>query len=301
LLKNDGGNHMSSQLMCSTRSAEGVRILDYSRWSAQLPRLAKQYRKAEPFPHIQLQDFLEPEVALACAQEFPTPNGSAWTIYKHYNENKVGLKRRELFPPMLGRVTDELNSPEFVRWICELTGFHDLVSDADLVAGGLQQSGPGGFLNVHADFTMHHYRTNWRRCVNVILYLNPGWRADWGGALELWDEGMTRCTNSVPPLLNRILIFNTTPTSYHGFPRKLTCPEGVVRKSLAVYYYSIERESSAACGFANFKPLPNQGRTERVLMGLDTAMVQAYSRMKRALGIEDDVASKILGFFARRK
>ena len=210
-------------MTASTTTAEGVRIFDYARWSAQLPALAEQYRKAKPFPHVHLQNFLEPEVALACAQEFPAANSQAWTMYKHYNEDKAGLTKRGLFPPMLGRVTDELNFPEFREWISWLTGFRDLVSDIDLVGGGLQQSSSGGFLNVHADFTMHHHRSNWRRRVNIILYLNPGWQAEWGGALELWDEQMSRCVASVPPFLNHVLIFNSNETSSHGFPGKMTC------------------------------------------------------------------------------
>jgi hypothetical protein len=68
-------------------------------------------------------------------------------------------------------VADELNSPEFVEWLSELTGIPGLIADTDLEGGGLHQSGRGGFLNIHADFTMHHYHKHWRRRVNLILYL----------------------------------------------------------------------------------------------------------------------------------
>jgi hypothetical protein len=34
------------------------------------------------------------------------------------------------------------------------------------------------------------------------------------------------------------VIFSTTDFSYHGHPEPLTCPEGMTRKSLALYYYS---------------------------------------------------------------
>jgi hypothetical protein len=33
-------------------------------------------------------------------------------------------------------------------------------------------------------------------------------------------------------------IFSTTDKSYHGHPDPLQCPEGMSRKSLALYYYS---------------------------------------------------------------
>lgn len=285
----------------TTRTAGEVRVFDYARWRAQLPALAEQYRAAKPFPHIHLEDFLEPEVARICAREFPAANSDTWTLYKHYNENKAGLTKRELFPAMLRRLTDELNSPEFVAWISGLTGFSGLVSDQDLIGGGLQQSGAGGFLNVHADFTMHHHRPNWRRRVNIILYLNPDWQADWGGALELWDDQMRSCVVSVPPLLNHVLIFNSTETSYHGFPRKITCPANVSRNTLALFYYSVEQISNHAPAFANFKSLPQDSAGKRALARLDTFAVQTYSKLKRAFGINDEVASKILGFFSRTK
>ena len=75
----------------------------------------------------------------------------------------------------MGAVVDELNSAAFVAWLSELTGIPDLIADPSLEGGGLHQSGTGGFLNVHADFTTHRHQKHWRRRVNVIVYLNPHW------------------------------------------------------------------------------------------------------------------------------
>ena len=152
-----------------------VRLFPYEKWDSALPALARQYRENHPCPHILLKDFLDLEVASAMAQEFPQPISDAWTQYKHANENKLGMAKRQLFPPTIAAVTDELNSPEFVAWISELTGIPDLMADPMLEGGGLHQSGPGGYLNVHTDFSMHHFHPNWHRRVNLILYLNPGW------------------------------------------------------------------------------------------------------------------------------
>ena len=107
--------------------------------------------------------------------------------------NKLGFTKRDAFPPALGRLVDELNSPEFVAWLCKLTGIDGLMADPILEGGGLHQSTRGGFLNVHTDFSTHHYHKNWRRRVNLILYLNPEWEEQWGGAIELWDTQMKNC------------------------------------------------------------------------------------------------------------
>jgi hypothetical protein len=149
------------------------------------------------------------------------------------------MAKRKLFPPWLGEVTDEPNSPRVVSWLSALTRIPDLVSDPSLEGGGLHQSTRGGFLNVHTDFS-HHYHKHWRRRVNLILYLNPEWCAEWGGAIELWDRTMLSCIAKYRPLVNHALIFNTDEKSWHGFPDPLDCPEGVSCKSLALYYYTIE-------------------------------------------------------------
>src|ERR1700693_3840272 len=185
-----------------------ARLIPYDKWDRALPALARQYRDNYPCPHIRLVDFLKPATASAMADEFPQPSSQEWTQYKHANENKLGMAHRELFPPTLGAVTDELNSPEFVAWLSKLTGIPDLIADPILEGGGLHQSGRGGYLNMHADFTMHHYHTDWRRRINLILYLNPDWQPEWGGAIELWDREMRHCVVRVPPLLNHVLIFN---------------------------------------------------------------------------------------------
>ncbi len=279
-------------------AVQGERLFPYHRWSPAVSKLAREYREAEPYPHSHLPEFLDDATARALADEFPVHGSSEWIQYKHYNENKTGLTKRELFPPMLGKVVDELNSPEFLDWLSKLTGIPNLVGDPTLEGGGLHQSVTGGFLNLHADFTMHHHQKNWRRRINLILYLNPDWETQWGGAIELWDKQMSRCVASVPPLLNHALIFSTTETSYHGFPEKLTCPENTSRKSLALYYYTVEHDSTYTARSTNYQPRPGDTKTKAALIWLDKKAVHLYSKAKEVFGIGDGFASEVLGFFS---
>jgi len=248
-----------------------------------------------------LADFLDAEVADAIAAEFPDAKTEAWTQYKHHNENKLGMAKRELFPPGLGEVADELNSPGFVSWLSTLTGIPNLVSDPSLEGGGLHQSGRGGFLNVHTDFSHHHYHKHWRRRVNLILYLNPAWQAEWGGAIELWDGKMRSCVAKYQPLLNHALIFSTSQESLHGFPEPLDCPVGASRKSLALYYYTIEQDSKSSPRSTDYRARPSDGVGKTAMIWLDKQAVDLYSRAKARFGFSDDLASKILGSIARRK
>jgi hypothetical protein len=77
------------------------------------------------------------------------------------------------------------------------------------------------------------------RRVNVLLYLNPGWQHDDGGALELFapdDADATAAVQAVDPIFGRMVIFRTDDRSPHGF----TDPVGAgrYRRSLALYYYT---------------------------------------------------------------
>jgi len=176
-----------------------------------------------------------------------------------------------------------------------------LIPDPSLEGGGLHQSGRGGFLNVHTDFSMHHYQKNWRRRVNVIVYLNPAWQDQWGGAIEFWEKGMQRCAAKYSPLLNHAVIFTTDERSLHGFPDPLRCPEGVARKSLAFYYYTVEEHAKASSHSTDYFARPGDTWKEKLLIWTDKKAVDLYSRAKARLGFSDEFASRILGFLSRKK
>lgn len=276
-------------------SGDGTGLFPIDRWRTDLPVLSPQYQGNHPVPHIYLTEFLIPQRAAELEKEFPLADSDAWTHYQHQNENKHGMTRRERFPSKLGEAVDVLNSPAFVQWLSELTGIPGLLADPSLEGGGLHQSGPGGYLNVHTDFSHHHYQKHWKRRVNLILYLNDGWREEWGGAIELWDHSMRQCAAKYPPNLNCAFIFNTTEISYHGFPNPLTCPEGRSRKSLALYYYTAEEESHSPVRSTNYRARPQDGPVKSALIWLDKIAVDLYSRAKARFGFSDEFISRILG------
>ncbi len=92
---------------------------------------------------------------------------------------------------------------------------------------------------MHADFNFYK-RLNLYRRLNLLVYLNENWSEEWGGDLELWDRTGKRCVQRIAPIFNRAVIFDTSNFSYHGHPRPLQCPEERSRKSLALYYYTVD-------------------------------------------------------------
>ena len=135
--------------------------------------------------------------------------------------------------------------------------------DPHLEGGGLHQIVPGGHLGVHVDFNRHP-RTGLERRLNVLMYLNRDWKEEYGGALELWRAEPRRREQRILPLWGRLVVFSTTDRSYHGHPEPLACPEGMTRKSVALYYYSLAPEAQNGRGSGShntlFMPLPGEPR-----------------------------------------
>jgi hypothetical protein len=195
------------------------------------------YQRAAPFPHVVLEDFFPAAVLEEVLTEFPAPSAEGWLRYENARERKLETTQERALGTVTQRVLQELNSPVFLQFLEVLTGIEGLVPDPYFWGGGLHQIEPGGLLKIHADFNWHP-QLLLRRRLNLLLYLNRDWRDDYGGHLEMWDRTMHQCVRRIIPIFNRCVIFNTTDVAFHGHPQPLTCPEGMTRKSIALYYYS---------------------------------------------------------------
>ena len=147
----------------------------------------------------------------------------------------------------------------FLKFLEELTGITNLISDPSFRGGGLHSIYRGGKLGVHVDFNKHEQYGLDRR-LNLLLYLNKDWREEYGGHIELWDREMKECVRSYLPKFNRVVIFTTTSASFHGHPEPLSCPEHMNRKSMALYYYTNGRpeEGIEECHSTVFKLRPDE-------------------------------------------
>jgi hypothetical protein len=260
--------------------------------------LAAKFRAAEPYPHLVLDQFLDARVAEECLRDFPSRPDASWTNYTHINERKYAKSDQRAFPHVLQALIGELNSPRFLHFVEQLTGIDSLVADESLMGGGLHQSGNGGFLNMHADFTGHPHHERWRRRVNLLIYLNPDWQESYGGQLELWDRQMSRCVQKVAPLMNRALIFRTDADAFHGHPTPMTCPEEFARRSIALYYFTDEAKSFQVRS-TEYRARPGDGARAAAIY-LDKMVLRGYDKVKRTFHLNDDFASRLLRLLNRR-
>ncbi|MFM8848348.1 MAG: 2OG-Fe(II) oxygenase [Actinomycetota bacterium] len=268
------------------------------RTGTRLETMASEYRGAVPFPHVMIDDFLDPDLAEEASAAFPIADDEIWIHYSHYNSDKHGLTKIDVIPEPMRSILVTLNSPRFLRHLERLTGINGLLADPDLEGGGLHQSQVGGYLNVHADFTVHPIRRDLRRRVNLLVYLNDDWKDEYEGHLELWSRDMKTCHARISPLLNRCVIFDTDVDSYHGVPEPLRCPPDRTRNSMALYYYTFDE--SARLRPTNYRARPTDG-SRRALIWLDKTAIGLYTRVKRRLNIPDEVVGRIVAKFRRKK
>lgn len=271
-------------------------VFPYSKWEAELPVLSRDYQAAGPYPHTVLDHFLSDDALRGALQEFPDVHTGDWIHYLHVNEKKYGRTDAKQFSPAIRKIIDELNSREFVAFLSKLTGIPGLFADPSLEGGGLHQSVRGGYLNIHADFTVHPHHRHWQRRVNVLVYLNENWEDSFGGHLELWDRQMKACCKKVLPIFNRCVIFNTDADAFHGHPEPLTCPETASRKSIALYYFTEEKKPVIQS--TEYRARPKDG-LKALLIYLDKMVLRGYDAVKRALNLDDRFASNLLKRIAK--
>ncbi|MBO9622880.1 MAG: 2OG-Fe(II) oxygenase [Sphingomonas sp.] len=223
--------------------------------TTQIDDLHNTYANSAPFPHIVIDDHFDRSRVIRIAEEIQGTVADASAEF-YGQHRKGGTQDRSRMGSDTVALLEELNGPAFVAWLEWVTGIHGLIADHSMFGGGVHQVGRGGFLKIHTDFSWHEGLRLHRR-VNVLLYLNPDWREEWGGHLELWPASMEGCAVRIAPLLGRMVVFSTTDESFHGHPEPLACPADVTRNSIALYYYT-QCQGRSRSTLTNYRPRPGE-------------------------------------------
>ena len=211
----------------------------------QSSKLQNDFLRARPFRHLVIDRVLAESFCEALCREFPP-------FDERNAVNELGAVGRKAVVPALRRIGPAyeqfdrlMQSRQFRALVGNLTGIPHLLYDPEYFGGGTHENRNGQELDIHIDFN-YHPSTHTHRRLNLIVFLNPEWRDDWGGCLELhenpWGPPPEDFTVKVLPLRNRCVIFETTLASWHGFPLIRTPPDrpDISRRSIAVYFYTKE-------------------------------------------------------------
>ena len=227
--------------------------------------VSQQFNRGIPFRHVVIDHFFLPHIAEQISAEFPDYNDPSLGFYNNAIENKKVFNKWDKFPKTTYQVFTMLGRSNFLFNMRGLVGnpnTAELWLDHGLNGGGCHMHAKGGNLNIHLDYNIHP-KLNEQRKLNIIIYMTPNWQSEWGGGLELWShDNENHCpknlVKTVENKFNRAVIFDTTQNSWHGLPKHLNCPDGVLRKSLAAYYVQPAPVGSIPRGKALFAPTEEQ-------------------------------------------
>ena len=225
---------------------------------------AEAYQAARPYNHICIDGFLPEEVVdhvRGDLKELPDAEAafdrSQERLKTSYNPERLPFYTKSLF--------HALNARPFILFLEQMTGIKGLIPDPYYVGAGIHRVANGGHLDIHADFNLHK-QMNVERRLNVLIYLNPEWREEWGGSFEVWNKDMTEKAASFVPAYNRMVCFSTGSDTFHGNPEPVNHPQGEHRFSIALYYYTATWDDSRKSHTTLFKPRPGSvDETDRIV------------------------------------
>ena len=247
--------------------------------------LNSDIREVKPFPHFCIDNFLDENFANEVHDSFPSydESKSMGKEFSAVNEKyKIQVTDSAKFPSAIFKLHQLLASPEFVSAVSKMTGIPNLLPDPELIGGGIHETNSGGRLDVHVDFNFIE-KNQWHRRVNILFYFNKDWKEEYGGYLDLWDKDVKHCAGAFAPIFNRACGFATSEISYHGVT-PVHCPNGMARKSFAVYYYTKEAPEGwdGVKHSTIFKARPDEWLKGRVLMPYEES-IRSSKRAFRSL------------------
>jgi len=248
-----------------------------------------RFASATPFPHVVIDDFLEPGYAQALLDSFPAFERGNAVGDDGAPGGKSTLDRIRDVGPAYRQLDDAIKSRPFLDAIAAMTGIDGLLYDPWYLGGGTHENRDGMSLDPHVDFNFHPSE-RWHRRLNLIIYLNPVWDAAWGGCLELFRDPSAdaRPSCSIAPAHNRCVIFETSERSWHAFDRIRLPAEHkqLTRRSIALYFYTKDRPAAETADrhttyYVN-RPLPEHIAAGTVLGRGDVAQIKQLLEQRDA-------------------
>jgi 2OG-Fe(II) oxygenase superfamily len=251
----------------------------------QVDAIRTRFTGAEPFPHVTIDGFLTDSFVGRLLADFPRKD-DRYRAFCLQDDGTPGDSYAngnfEDFPPAYRELDALMQNSAFLALVTQLTGIPGLEYDPDYFGGGIRESSGRVFLPPHIDFN-HHPRQLTHRRLNLLLYLNPEWNAEWGGNLEVHLDprvNPTSLVHSYAPILNRALIFETSEISWHGFDH-LKPPPGFARRAFTIYFYTKDRPDGVRLHNTEYvePPLPARFTAGYTLAKEDLELlIEGYNR-----------------------
>jgi Rps23 Pro-64 3,4-dihydroxylase Tpa1-like proline 4-hydroxylase len=220
-----------------------------------------QYKSSkENIGFFYLDDVLPLELASQIYSVFP--ESSDMVLKKSIREDKyIGVQMNN-YNPLLEEVIYAFQDERIVKLIGAICEIENLQPDSNLYAGGISKMANKQFLNPHLDNSHDKDRNLWR-VLNILYYVTPDWKEEYGGNLELWPEGLNNNQKTIHSKFNRLVVMATHNESLHSVsPVNF---EGS-RNCVSNYYFSNQALSSSdTFHVTSFRGRPENKLTDLVL------------------------------------
>lgn len=214
-------------------------MINFTAIEANISQLAEEFKTATPFPCVAIDNFADENKLYKILDTFPVPGQDNLNKSRDYifAKNKYEKANFKDVSPECNEIYQDLVSERFQQIVRKITD-QDVFVDREFHGGGIHQGGEGSFLDMHVDFNYHPLHQNWFRNLNILLYLNPGWKPEYKGQLKLKHTETGEYTE-IEPLFNRCVIMFTRGYTLHGYD-PIAFPSGKFRRSIATYAYNLD-------------------------------------------------------------
>ena len=228
--------------------------------------LAEQFQVTDRVNSFILDDLLPPELALAIYRSFP--GTQAMVLKRHLGESKYVGAQMDRYAPILEEVVYAFQQKCVLDLIAEITGIEPLVADEYLYAGGISLMTKGNFLNPHLD-NSHDKDQNLYRVLNLLYYVTPDWREEYGGSLELWDRGPKGPRRTIASSFNRLVVMRTDNRSWHSVS---PVEQDAKRCCVSNYYFSpVPADGNGSYHVTTFRGWPKQALADLLMISDNAA------------------------------
>jgi len=179
----------------------------------------KQYLKSkfsnsqDAIGYFFLDDLLPDDIATEIYSAFPKPD--KMVLKKSIREDKYVAAQMNLYNPVLEEIVYAFQDKRVVDLIGEICDIKEAIPDEYLYAGGISMMGNKQHLNPHLDNSHDKDRHRWR-VLNILYYVTPDWKEEYGGNLELWPNGLKEKQITIHSKFNRLAVMATHNRSLHS-------------------------------------------------------------------------------------
>jgi len=232
-----------------------------------------EFQLPRRIPSFAIDDLLPAEAAGAIYRAFPAPSGLV--LKKTLGQLKYVGYQMSLYDPLLEEIVYAFQAAPVVELVSSITGIGEMFPDDKLYAGGVSLMAQGHYLNPHLDNSHDIGRANYR-ALNLLYYVTPDWRDEYGGHLELWDRGPGKPQRTLHSRFNRLVVMQTDERSWHSVSE--VAHDGA-RCCVSNYYFSPRPVGKdATYHVTSFRGWPRQ-RAADLLMRADNSLRLAVRKI----------------------